>query len=49
MAKKTKRKSRKVTRITQEQKANLKCEYIVEYRKGTRWNQRPEATYRYMA
>ena len=49
MAKKIKRKSRKITRITPEQKANLKCEYIVEYRKGTRWNQRPESTYRYMS
>tara|TARA_B100000902_G_scaffold24203_1_gene29127 strand:- start:6222 stop:6806 length:585 start_codon:yes stop_codon:yes gene_type:complete len=24
-------------------------EYIVEYRKGTKWNQRPDCTYRYMS
>ena len=43
------RKSRKVTRITDKQKLDLQSEYIIEYRKGTKWNQRPDCTYRYMS
>ena len=44
-----KRKARKVTIITDQKKFDLRCEYPVEYRKGDKWNQRPDATYRYMA
>jgi len=28
---------------------NREQDYIVEYRKGTKWNQRPDCTYRYMS
>ena len=44
-----KRKTRKVTRITDQKKLDLQSEYIIEYRKGSKWNQRPDCTYRYMS
>ncbi len=47
--KKIKRKSRKVTVISDKQKRDMTCDYYVEYRKGSKWNERPEATYRYMS
>tara|TARA_A100001201_G_scaffold100229_2_gene86215 strand:+ start:344 stop:940 length:597 start_codon:yes stop_codon:yes gene_type:complete len=44
--------AKKVTyhRITKEQqkKFDSECEHTIEYRKGYKWNQRPDATYRYM-
>ncbi len=42
MAKKIK-KSKKITVV------NKDSDYIIEYRKGTKWNQSPDSTYRYMS
>ena len=46
---KTKRKSRKVTMITDQNKRDLTSDYYIEYRKGTKWNQRSDTMYRYMS
>jgi len=35
--------------ITDQKAFDAKCEYPIRYAKGTKWNQNPELTYRYMA
>jgi|TARA_R110000764_G_scaffold46550_2_gene104405 hypothetical protein len=36
-------------KLKDQQAFDAKCEYAISYSKGTKWNQDPELTYRYMA
>lgn len=43
------KKNRKATRIKNKKKLDQETEYIVQYKKGTKWNQRSDTMYRYMS